>query len=103
MSKGLDNMSTQKAHKSYEEFVGKKSREAKSHGFDPVVPLNSMLFDWQRLVVTWAIKQGRCALFEDCGLGKTLQQLEWARQVEEFTKRPVMILCPLAVASQTVN
>lgn len=40
-------------------------------------------------------------MFEECGLGKTLQQLEWARQVAEYAKAPVLILTPLAVAHQT--
>src|SRR5699024_6458979 len=37
------------------------------------------------------------------GLGKTLMQLEWARQVHENTGNNVLILAPLAVASQTVR
>jgi hypothetical protein len=42
-------------------------------------------------------------LFADTGLGKTLMELEWARQVVEHTNRPVLILTPLAVAAQTVR
>ena len=86
----------------YEEFLATKVIETRSHGFEPVLELNANLFDWQRLIVKWAVRQGRCALFEDCGLGKTLQQLEWARHIEDHAKAPVLILCPLAVASQTV-
>jgi hypothetical protein len=46
-------------------------------------------------------------LFEECGLGKTFQQLEWADQVSEYGRRhhsnsKVIILCPLAVAQQTI-
>lgn len=59
------------------------------------------MFDWQKQVVEWAIKKGRAALFEECGLGKTLQQLEWAHQVSIYTQKPVLILTPLAVAKQT--
>jgi DNA modification methylase len=87
----------------YDKFIAGKSRKPIAHGFDPVLPLNTSLFDWQKVVVTWAIKQGRCALFEDCGLGKTLQQLEWARHVQFYTGGMVLILCPLAVADQTMN
>lgn len=50
-----------------------------------------------------ALVSGRFALFEDCGLGKTIQQLEWSRHVSEHTDRPVLILAPLGVISQTIE
>lgn len=84
----------------YDKFIESKKKQAKTCGFEPS-PLNSNLFDWQSSVVRWAIRTGRAALFEDCGLGKTLQQLEWARQVSLHTAAPVLILTPLAVAHQT--
>lgn len=86
----------------YDELISRKVRKPLAHGFEPGLPIHAALFDWQQLIVTWAIRQGRCALFEDCGLGKTLQQLEWARQVSWHTRGQVLILCPLAVAAQTV-
>ena len=74
----------------------------KSSGFDiDVSELNHSLFDWQKAVVKWALKKGKCALFEDCGLGKTLQQLVWAFIVYLYTGGNVLILAPLAVAAQT--
>jgi DNA modification methylase/superfamily II DNA or RNA helicase len=60
---------------------------------------HKILFDFQRLIVPWAVKRGRAALFEDCGLGKTIQQLEWARLVDENT----LIVAPLAVSTQTIR
>lgn len=84
----------------YDEFIASKTRRAMSHGFEPL-PIAAPLFDWQAHVVRWAVRQGRCALFEDCGLGKTIQQIEWARQVAEHSGGPVLILTPLAVAHQT--
>jgi len=63
----------------------------------------SILFDWQRAVVRWACIKGRSALFEDCGLGKTMQQIAWAENVRVHTGKSVLILCPLAVAEQTVR
>ena len=60
------------------------------------------LFDWQKFVVEIAVKQGRMALFEDCGLGKTIQELEWSRQVVLHTSGRVLILAPLNVVMQTV-
>jgi hypothetical protein len=41
-------------------------------------------------------------LLEDCGLGKTIQELVWAQNVIEHTNKPVLILTPLAVGPQTV-
>lgn len=46
---------------------------------------------------------GKYAVFADCGLGKTLIQLEWARLISEHTQKPVLILCPLAVSGQTIE
>lgn len=86
----------------YEDFLESKKQRAISSGFDkPKDKMNKNLFDWQKDIVFWALKKGRCALFEDCGLGKTIQQLEWAQSVSDHTKMPVLIISPLAVAEQT--
>jgi len=63
--------------------------------------LNNKLIDFQKDCVIWSLKRGRSALFEDCGLGKTFQQLEWSRLVHEETKKPILILAPLSVARQS--
>lgn len=81
----------------YADFVAAKALRADPVGVD-VSDLHPELFPWQRAIVRWALKRGRAALFEDCGLGKTFQQLEWARHVPGS----VLILTPLAVAQQTV-
>ncbi|WP_395739314.1 DNA methyltransferase [Prosthecobacter sp.] len=86
----------------YEAFIAAKFRVQRECGFEPY-EIDAPLFEWQKMIVRWAIKQGRAALFEECGLGKTLQQIEWARQVSLHTSGAVLILCPLAVAEQTVN
>lgn len=82
---------------SYEGFVAKKLTRAPSTGMEPP-PLSSDLFDFQRALVSWALKRGRAALFADTGLGKTRMQLEWAHHVGD-----VLVLAPLAVASQTAR
>jgi len=84
----------------YDEFIKNKIRKAQEYGFEPNT-INAPLFEWQKQVVEWAIKKGRAALFEECGLGKTLQQLEWAHQVSIYIEKPVLVLTPLAVAKQT--
>ena len=86
----------------YQEFLESKRINIESVGFDvPLSELNPMLFDWQKAIVRWALHRGRAAMFQDCGLGKTPQQLEWARHVCKFTGGNVLVLAPLAVAAQT--
>lgn len=85
----------------YLSFLQRKAAIAPAAGFEPTLQLNAHLFPFQRDVVTWALRRGRAALFEDCGMGKSLQQLEWARHVVDRTGKPVLILTPLAVAAQT--
>jgi SNF2 family DNA or RNA helicase len=86
----------------YDRFLQTKQMSFQNSGFDiDKNTLNSNLYDWQKDIVRWALKKGKSALFEDCGLGKTIQQLEWGYRVSEQTKMPVLILAPLAVADQT--
>lgn len=88
----------------YDAFLATKRENVKAVGFDvEESDMTPMLFDWQRHIVKWALARGRAALFEDCGLGKTAQQVEWARHVVAHTGRAVLILAPLAVADQTVR
>ena len=88
----------------YESFLKSKERKSTSIGFDvDSSDINPKLYPFQNHVVRWALKRGRAALFEDCGLGKTPQQLEWAHHVNQYTERPVMIFAPLAVAEQTAR
>ena len=90
--------------KEYEKFLETKKKSFIESGFDiELDQLNSSLFDFQKYIVQIALKKGRFALFEDCGLGKTIQQLEWANQVYQHTNKPVLILAPLAVVPQTIE
>lgn len=85
----------------YDQLIQSKVIPIKTHGFEPDA-FKAPLFDFQQIAVRFALRQGRAALFEECGLGKTIQQLEWARHVEDRTCKPVIILAPLAVAAQTI-
>lgn len=86
----------------YEEFLKTKEKTFLSSGFDVEEnELNESLFDFQKFVVKTALNKGRFAIFADCGLGKTLMQLEWANQVFKHTGQKVLILAPLAVVEQT--
>lgn len=84
----------------YEKFLKSKRFYITPTGFEPVA-INDRLFQWQREVVTLAIKKGRFCLFTDTGTGKSAMQLEFAQQVHLHTNGPVLILAPLAVTTQT--
>src|ERR1039458_6060769 len=84
---------------SYDAFVASKHPLVEDSGREVSADaLSPVLFDFQHALTTWALRKGRAAIFADCGLGKTLMQLEWARMVGG----PVLILAPLCVAEQTI-
>lgn len=87
----------------YGDFLRRKFPAPYALGFDPGPIEQGGLFDYQRAIVRWAVRQGRAAIFAGTGLGKTAMQAAWAEQVRRFTLRPVLILAPLAVAPQTVR
>jgi len=86
----------------YETFIKSKEHSVSMNGFEPVW-MPDFLFDFQKELTSWAIKKGRGALFEDCGLGKTPQQLVWAENIVRKTNKNVLIITPLAVSHQTVK
>lgn len=65
--------------------------------------LNPLLFPFQKHCVKRALKCGKYALFENTGLGKTIQQLEWGLQIVKHTGGSVIIIAPLAVVGQTIE
>lgn len=88
----------------YHEFLQGKLKESHPSGLDiHESKLHPSLFDFQRYATRKALQHGKYALFEECGLGKTLQQVEWAHQIVKHTLKPVLILCPLAVSGQTIE
>ena len=79
----------------YIEFLASKAPRAMAAGREPD-PMPAHLFDFQAAATSFCIRQGRAALFLDTGLGKTLCELEFARQMADTS----LILTPLAVARQ---
>ena len=86
----------------YRGFLDRKTHLGNQSGFAPLF-MPDFLFPFQRALTTWAIEKGRCAIFADCGLGKTPMQLVWAQNVVEKTCKPVLVLTPLSVGAQTVR
>lgn len=86
----------------YESFLAGKSPAAPPSGMTAVPPLPGEMKPFQQAITAWALRRGRAAMFEGTGLGKTIQQLAWARAVVEEEDARVLVLTPLAVAEQTV-
>lgn len=54
----------------YSEFLSRKAATIPCCGFSfEKENMNPSLFDWQKDIVCWALKKGKAALFENCGLG----------------------------------
>ena len=86
----------------YQDFLERKTQLGNMEGFDPLwIP--DFLFDFQKALVEWRIKKGCGALFEDCGLGKTIQELVIAENIARKTNKNIRILAPLAVSYQFIN
>lgn len=84
----------------YEAFKERRRHFGEKEGFDPLF-IPDALFDFQKFIADWSIRQGRGAEFLDCGMGKTILQLVWAENVYRHTNKNVLIAAPLAVTQQT--
>ena len=86
----------------YNQFLESKRHSSINYGIEPKY-LPDKLFDYQKHVCNYAIKKGRCAVFLDTGLGKTIIQLVIAKNYIVETNKPVLIITPLAVAFQFIK
>ena len=84
----------------YQEFL-KSKQKAKEHKGFAALPMNDKLFPFQQFIVERNLSKGKHAVFADCGLGKTVMELETASQIVRYTNKPVLILAPLVVVAQT--
>lgn len=87
----------------YKQFLDRKATVDIPTGMCNVPPLPSALFDFQRDITSWALRRGRSAIFAGTGLGKSLMELSWGAAVADYTKKPVLLLTPLAVSAQMVR
>lgn len=86
----------------YDDFLEKKKIDSHEYGFEAVDNLFcDRIKPHQKACVKWSCQRAKSALFLSTGLGKTLSQLEWAKQVVFKTQKPVLIVAPLAVSEQT--
>lgn len=83
----------------YADFLSKKKTEDVPTGLKNIPKLNAAMMPFQKDITAWALRRGRACIFADCGMGKTLMQLEWARHIPG----DVLIFAPLAVSDQTIR
>lgn len=86
----------------YQRYVLGKTQAPAEDGIRPSW-MPDGLFPHQMALVEWSLARARAAIFADCGLGKTAMQLVWAENVVRATNGRVLVLTPLAVASQTIE
>lgn len=86
----------------YLEFLESKRHSSINYGISPIYIPDAM-FDFQKYVLEFATKKGRCGVFLDTGLGKTFIELTIAVNYARHTNKPVLIICPLAVAFQFIK
>ncbi|HEX9502841.1 MAG TPA: DNA methyltransferase [Patescibacteria group bacterium] len=88
----------------YQDFLASKRTIAQTSGIEvSLEDIHDGLFPFQKVLVQWALRKGRAAIFADTGLGKTRIQTEYAHLISILTNKRVLIIAPLSVASQTVS
>ena len=88
----------------YTDFLRRKIRMASFKGFD-IKPeaAHPVLFPHQRDIVRWAVLGGNRAIFASFGLGKSVMQCEWLRQIVAAAGGIGLIVCPLGVRQELIR
>ncbi len=86
----------------YFKFIENKKHSIGNFGISPQF-FPEKMFDYQRYVTEYAVNKGRCGVFLDTGLGKTIIELTIAKNFLQVTNKPVLIITPLAVAFQFIK
>lgn len=86
----------------YADRVGVTVRKKRSAGD---IELEDFFFDYQHAITQLAIRRQRFAVFADCGLGKSLIILAYARHVQRLhgRKKRVLIIAPPMVVPQHIQ
>lgn len=85
-----------------DEYASRVGMAAPTHGtsYEP----EPFLFDYQRDITRRATQRRKFAVFADCGLGKSLMLLSYARYVRErIGKKRVLIITPPLVVPQLIG
>jgi len=79
------------------QFTGTKTAKRKLSN----CKTSTFLFDYQRDIAALAMQKRKFAVFAECGLGKTLIMLEFARHAAQSGK--MLIVSPIMVIKQTID
>ena len=88
----------------YTDFLRQKIKMANYKGYT-VEPgaLHPILYPHQRDIVQWAVQGGNRAIFAKFGLGKSVMQCEWLRQIITASGGDGLIICPLGVRQELIR
>jgi len=88
----------------YSDFLKAKIKMANFAGFS-VEPgaVSPILFDHQRDIVRWAVLGGNRAIFAKFGLGKSIMQSEWLRQIISAAGGDGLVVAPLGVRQELIR
>ncbi len=88
----------------YQDFLRQKIKMASFKGYT-VEPsaLHPILYPHQRDICQWAIQGGNRAVFAKFGLGKSVMQCEWLRQIIGAAGGDGLIICPLGVRQELIR
>lgn len=88
----------------YTNFLREKIKLAQFDGFQ-IEPetLHEQLFPHQRDIVRWAVQGGNRAIFASFGLGKSIMQVEWLRQIINTQGGNGLVICPFGVRQELVR
>lgn len=81
----------------YASSIGVQIRKKRMPTYVP----HEKLFDYQGDISAMAIRKRKFAIFAECGYGKTLMFLEYARYVAKHIGGKILIVSPLMVCEQT--
>ena len=84
-------------------FADRLGMEVESTGRELEYTPLPTLFDYQRDIARIAIEKRRYAVFAQCGLGKTLILLEFAKHAAAASGGRILIVSPLMVIDQTIS
>ena len=88
----------------YQQFLRQKIKMASFKGFN-VEPgdIHPILYPHQRDIAKWAVLGGNRAVFAKFGLGKSIIQCEWLRQIVAGAGGNGLIVCPLGVRQELIR
>jgi len=89
---------------SYDDFLRQKIKMANFSGYT-IEPnnLHPILYPHQRDICQWAVQGGNRAIFAKFGLGKSVMQCEWLRQIINSAGGDGLIICPLGVRQELIR